>query len=153
MGRLPFWPEAQAHRRHEEDPTGRRFAGRVGQTPAFLGRAGHGLFHQHVLAGLQRGDSQFNMGLGRRGDVHDVNGRVCQEFGDILVGAHLRHVQPYPVGIAHVAADSGKVAIQVASAGVANGTHRGAGHMGQRLNVGRGHESQPQESELQCHWL
>ena len=153
MGRLPFRPEPQTHRRHEEHSAGRRLAGRVGQTSAFLGRAGHRFFHQHVLAGLQRGDGQFNVGLRRRGDVHDVDRRIGQEFGNIPVGADLCHVEPHAIGVAHVAADPGEVAVKIAAAGVANGSHRGARHVGQCLNVGRGHEAQTQESELQRHWL
>ena len=71
-----------------------------------LGRRGHGLFDKDVLARLERGQRDLEMGGYGRGDGHRVDARIADQVAKITDRARRRIAlgrrrQPVGLGIAH----------------------------------------------------
>ena len=100
-----------------------------------------------MLAGAQRGDGEFGMRVRRRADVNQLNGRISEHLGQAAVDLHLGHVELERLGGAHVAADFGEIAVEVAPAGIAKSGDAVAVDLTISLEVRRGHETEADDAD------
>ena len=59
-----------------------------------------------MLPGFERGDGQFGMGVRRRTDIHELNGGIAQQVGEVSIWLHSCHVESERFGRADVAGDA-----------------------------------------------
>src|SRR2546430_17340853 len=100
-----------------------------------------------MLAGAQCGDGEFGMRVRRRADVNQVNGRISEHLGEVAVGLHPGHVELERLGGAHVAADFGEIAVEIATAGIAKSGDAVAVNLAISLEVRCGHETEADEAD------
>ncbi len=67
-------------------------AGRGHHSLTGLGRQGHRLLAEHMLAVLERGDRRVGMQVGRQAQIHQVDGVVRQQVIQLSVGGQARGV-------------------------------------------------------------
>jgi len=74
-----------------------------------------------VLAGFKRGDGKFGMRLRRRANIDHLNRGICEEVGEVAISLHLGHVEFERFARPNVTRDRGKIAVEIAAAGIAEG--------------------------------
>lgn len=110
--------------------------------------AREGFFTQDVLAGFQCRDGLFWMSQSRGADVDGVDVWIREHFGEVAVGADLRHVEFERFLGADISGDVGEVTVETASTGTAQGGDANAFYLAIRFDVRGGHEAEPDDADV-----
>ncbi len=107
----------------------------------------HGLFDQHVLAGVEGGNGRRSVQVRRQADVDGLGPRVVDGLAPVAVGGDVREVLPL-ARPADVALNAGEIARELARVVARDGHQLRPRDAGQRLEVGRSHEAQADDRNL-----
>src|SRR6266550_2699270 len=94
-----------------------------------------------MLAGFERGNGKFWMRMSRRADIDHLYRGIGEQVGEIAISLHLGHVQFERCARPTVARDRGKIAVEIAAAGIAEGGDAAGVDLTVGFEVRGGHEA------------
>lgn len=146
----PFRPEAEAHGGHRKYATTFCGAGVGGHLGGCLGIARERFLANDVFTGAEGSGEHFRVLQGGRANIDQIDGGIVEQIIEVARAFNLGHVEAHGIVGVDVATNVGEIAIEAASAGIADSMDLRLWNLAIGFDVGRGHEAETDDADVDC---